>query len=95
MDDKKDTLSGGKQAAGSSTTSGRWCFKCQGLGHIASECPNRNVIAFVEEEGEEEEACDEYGRQLEDDGEVTYGDQGLSIVVKRNLKVYCVIDEEN
>ena len=53
------------------------------------------MIAFVEEEGEEEEACDEYGRQLEDDGEVTYGDQGLSIVVKRNLKVSCVVDEEN
>ena len=32
-------------------------------------------------EGEEEEACDEYGQELEDDGEVAYGDQGLSIVV--------------
>ena len=28
VDDKKDTPSGGKQAAGSSTTSGRQCFKC-------------------------------------------------------------------
>ena len=42
-----------------------------------------------------EEACDEYGRELEDDGEVTYGDQGLSIAVQRNLKVSCVVDEEN
>lgn len=95
VDDKKETPSGGKQAAGSSTTSGRRCFKCQGLGHIASECPNRRVIAFIEEEGEEEEACDEYGQELEDDGEVAYGDQGLSIVVQRNLKVSCVVDEEN
>ena len=50
--------------------------------HIAFECPNRKVIAFVEEE---EEACDKYGRELEDDGEVSYGDQGLSIVVQRNI----------
>ena len=95
MDDKNDTPSGGKHAAGSSTTSGRQCFKCQGLGHIAFECPNGKVIAFVVEEGEEEEACDEYGRELEDDGEVAYGDQGLSIVVQRNLKVSFVVDEEN
>ena len=59
VEDKKDTPSGGKQAASSSTTSGRRCFKCQGLGHIDPECPNRKLIAFVEEEGEEEEACDE------------------------------------
>ena len=50
------------------------------------------MTAFVEEE---DEACDEYGRELEDDGEVAYGDQGLSIVVQRNLKVTCVVDEEN
>jgi len=40
------------------------CFKCQGLGHIASECPNRKVIALAEwaavkEDFEEEEkACE-------------------------------------
>ena len=28
-----------------------------------------------------------HGREIEDDGEVAYGDQGLSIVVQRNLKV--------
>ena len=26
---------------------------------------------------------------------VTYGDQRLSIVVQRNVKVSCVVDEEN
>ena len=50
------------------------------------------MTAFVEEE---DEACDEYGRELEDDGKVAYGDQGLSIMVQRNLKVSCVVDEEN
>ena len=35
------------------------------------------------------------GLQQDDDGEVAYGDQGLSIVVQRNLKVSYVVDEEN
>jgi len=26
----------------------RRCFKCQGFGHIASDCPNRKVITLVE-----------------------------------------------
>jgi len=38
----------------------RRCFKCQGLGYIASECPNRRFISLAEwetckEEEEEEE----------------------------------------
>jgi len=24
------------------------CFKCQGLSHIASECPNRKIITLAE-----------------------------------------------
>ena len=52
------------------------------------------MIAFVEKE-EEEEACDEYGRETNDDGEVAYGDQGLSILVQRSLKVSCVVDDDN
>ena len=61
----------------------------------AFECLNRKMIAFIAEEGEEEEACDEYGQELEDDGEVAYGDQGFSIVVQRNLKVSCIVDDAN
>ena len=67
MDDKKNTSSGGKQAAGSSISSGQHCFKCQELGHIASECPNRKVIAFVEDKEVEEETCDEFGREQKDE----------------------------
>ncbi|KAL6130069.1 hypothetical protein ACLB2K_068450 [Fragaria x ananassa] len=32
------------------------CFKCSGLGHIASECPNRRVVNLVEEIGETSDA---------------------------------------
>ncbi|XP_039140401.1 uncharacterized protein LOC120277608 [Dioscorea cayenensis subsp. rotundata] len=34
-------------------TSARKCFKCQGYGHIAADCPNRKIISLVEEEIEE------------------------------------------
>ena len=37
------------------TSKSRGCFKCQGLGLMASECPNRRVVALVEEEEVKEE----------------------------------------
>ena len=37
------------------TSKSRRCFKCQGLGHMAYECPNRRVVALVEKEEAEEE----------------------------------------
>ena len=56
-------------------------FKCSGLGHIASECPNRRVVSLVEELGETSKE-----RQGElmisddchycDDEEITWSDQG-------------------
>jgi len=35
--------------------SARRCFKCQGLGHIAFDCPNRKVITLPEWETMKEE----------------------------------------
>ena len=31
------------------------CFKCQGLGHITSECPNRKVVDLVNEDEAKED----------------------------------------
>ena len=42
----------------------RRCFKCQGLGHIASECPNRKVITLAEWR-----AVDEQEKEGEIEGE--------------------------
>ena len=50
------------------------------------------MIAFVKEE---EEACDEFGQEQKDEEKVAYGDIRLSIVVQRNLKVSCVVDDDN
>ena len=43
-----------KQHVNASTVSGRRCFKCQSIEHIASECPNRRIVSLVEEVEEEE-----------------------------------------
>jgi len=72
--------------------SNRRCFKCQGLGHIASECPNRKVItlaewAAVKEDFEEEEkACESEPKFEETQDEVIEeADEGELLVLRRVL----------
>ena len=43
----------------------------------------------------EDEACDNFSQEQDDDREVAYADQGLSIVVQMNLKVSCIVDDDN
>ena len=43
----------------SSTLKGKRCFKCQGIGQIASDCSNRNIVTLIEEESEEEKETSE------------------------------------
>ena len=80
-----------------STSKSRQCFKCHGFGHIASECPNRRVVALVEEyEAEEEEDVEEaIESDHEDKDELTMPDHGTSLVVQRSLKIGAAACEEN
>ena len=69
----------------------RW-FKCQGLGHIASECPNRKVITLAEwttvkEDFEEEEHENESEPESEEahEGVIEEADEGELLVLRRVL----------
>ena len=50
---QETTIHGSKGKANSYTTQNHniKCFKCQGKGHIASQCPNKRVM-FVRDNGE-------------------------------------------
>ncbi|GJZ52252.1 reverse transcriptase domain-containing protein [Tanacetum coccineum] len=80
-----------KQVVGSSSNGARKCFKCQGYGHIASECPNRKVITLMEEDIIEESALEVDVSHIE---EVVYPDEGEALVIRRNLNMVQVTDDE-
>jgi len=65
----------------------RRCFKCQGLGHIASECPNQRIISLAEWEVCKEEEDEWEVQALEEDQEevVEEADEGELLVLRRAL----------
>nr|GEZ15616.1 Gag-Pol polyprotein, putative [Tanacetum cinerariifolium] len=71
------------------TRSPRRCFRCQGLGHIASECPNKKMITLAEfEEGDNSYAVDPSEPVVMIDHvveEVVGPDEGACLVVRRTL----------
>ena len=93
--------SSSKQVSKSDSSSTRnrdiMCFKCQGRGHIASQCPNKRVMVIRESgdiETDEEESDNESMPPLEDVGDEDEDDYkypvrgDLSLVARRALTVY-------
>ena len=85
-----------------STSKLRQYFKCHGFGHIASKCPNRRVVALVEED--EVEEGDVEGDELRmnlhesdhgDKDELTMLNHETSLFVQRSLKIGAAPSEEN
>ncbi|GJX74962.1 reverse transcriptase [Tanacetum coccineum] len=72
-----------------STSSGK--TPCQGYGHIASECLNRKVITLIEEDIIEESALEVDVSHIE---EVVYPDKGEALVIRQNLNMVQVTDNE-
>jgi len=50
-------------------TSQRRCYKCQGLGHITSDCPSQKVITLAEWEAIKGEFVEEKEEEKEEDAE--------------------------
>ena len=72
------------------------CFKCQGLGHIAFDCPNRKMVSLVEDDMEMENEDDfslETNEHVAMEEEITYVNRGEALVFQRSLKVTYVEDE--
>ena len=95
------TASQGNSAPTSTRNSEIRCFKCQGRGHIASQCPNKRVMV-IRENGEiesEDEAALEDMPPLEDaptGDEEFEADQGemLGLVARRALSLQAKEEEE-
>ena len=75
---------------GANNIGSRKCFKRQGYGHIAADCPNRRIVTLVEEREEEEEELIQGEFEAED---VTFADEG-ELLVCRNLSIQREEDDE-
>jgi len=75
------------------------CFRCQGLGHIASECPNKRVVTLTEYQA----SFEEFEEEEEDEREVFLGenieeieagpDEGEMLVIRRALSGFATQDD--
>ena len=82
----------------SSTTQNRdiKCFKCQGRGHIASQCPKKRVMVLKEDGEVESEGEDNIESMplLDDVDEEENIAQGEMLVARRALSVQVKEDDE-
>ncbi|PWA48206.1 reverse transcriptase domain-containing protein [Artemisia annua] len=54
------------------------CFKCQGLGHLKRDCPNKQLVAFVDD------VEPKYDTENEDASVTLYPDQGEALIIRRD-----------
>ncbi|PKU68694.1 RNA-directed DNA polymerase [Dendrobium catenatum] len=66
----------------------RKCFKCQGFGHIASNCPNRRVVTLVEEPEMEESASHPVAESPMAEPVYLSGDDGNLLVLQQTLNIH-------
>lgn len=71
------------QKTSSNSHASRRCFKCQGYGHIASECPNRKVVTIIEDAIEEDEETNHEEGEIEEF--IEHADEGETLVIRRSL----------
>ncbi|KAL5738445.1 hypothetical protein ACOSP7_031206 [Xanthoceras sorbifolium] len=97
---KPEATNNGNQGKSDSSTSRNRdikCFKCQGRGHIASQCPNKRVMV-IRDNGEVESEDDEENTDsmppLEDVDNEEYAVQGEMLVARRALSVQVKKEEE-
>ncbi|GJT80165.1 reverse transcriptase domain-containing protein [Tanacetum coccineum] len=65
------------------------CYKCQGLRHIATDCPNRKIITIIEEDNGPvfDKYEDDKYEQHYDQEEIMYADCEEALVVRRSLSM--------
>ena len=72
------------------------CFRWQGLGHVASECPNKRIVSLAKYQASFEEPHEEEGGEdclVENVEEVEEGpDEGELLVIRRALSGFATQD---
>lgn len=72
------------------------CFRCQGFGHISSQCPNKRTMILLDNGDivSEEENDEESMPQLEDTSDIEQAVVGQALVVLRALHVQAQTDND-
>lgn len=65
------------------------CFKCQGLGHIKRDCPNKQIVAFVND------TEPQFDTEGEEETEILYPDKGEALVARRLLNTLVADPEDD